>query len=665
MGNELIGTTLNNRYLIQEKIGVGGMAEVFRGQDTVLGRIVAIKVMLSQFASDSSFAARFKQEAAAAANLQNPHIVNIYDWGYDCNSYFIVMEYIPGSDLKNAINERGAINPRKVAEIASQVCSALSTAHRQDIIHRDIKPQNIIIQPDGNVKVMDFGIAHAKNSTMDQTGAVLGTAHYISPEQAQGKELTYASDIYSLGLVMYEAITGKLAFEGPDAVSIAMKQVSENPVAPSLMVPGIHPSLEAIIMNCLHKNPSQRFITALDMQIALKDYLAGRPVRIGGGIRDTGNNATTVMDKIPASKTSYDHTTVMNPVLSNATLNQADDNGSTYKSVDINNKKPSRKKGIIFAIIAILLVGGVAGAFALGLFSGGTAAITVPDLSKLTPTQATSKLEELGLVAGEQVKVASDAVDANHVVSTDPKSGTKVTAGTTVKLNVSSGAETTIVPNIEGLTVDEAIEALDKAGLKSEANTARASDTIAANSVIDQKPKSGDKVAIGSVVKYTPSLGKENIAVPNVVGKTQSEAENSIVNAGFQVKADSQYSDTVPAGTVISQSPEGDTSLEKGMTVIITVSDGKAPIETYTVEASVSGKGGNVSPGTMSVESGKSVTFTVIPDAGYKVAAVNGTNGKVYKVSENNTFTVDSVTENITITVTFSKKEPTPQPANN
>ena len=665
MGHQLIGTTLNNRYLIQEKIGVGGMAEVFRGQDTVLGRIVAIKVLLSQFATDSSFAARFKQEAAAAANLQNPHIVNIYDWGYDSNSYFIVMEYVPGSDLKNAIVERGAINPRKVAEIASQVCSALSTAHKQDIIHRDIKPQNIIIQPDGNVKVMDFGIAHAKNSTMDQTGAVLGTAHYISPEQAQGKGLTYASDIYSLGLVMYEAITGKLAFDGPDAVSIAMKQVSENPVAPSMIVPGINPGLEAIIMTCLRKHPAERFMTALDMQIALKDYLAGRPVRIGNRVTDVENNATTVMEKIPSTQATYDHTTVMKPVISGATLNQTGSNGSTYKPVEINNKKPSSKKGIVFAIIAILLVGGVAGAFALGLFGGSAASITVPDLSKLTPDQASDRLEELGLVAGEQVRVASDAIDAGHVVSTEPKSGAKVAAGTTIKLNVSSGAETTIVPNIEGLTVDEAIQALEKAGLKSEANTARASDTIAANSVISQKPKSGEEVAIGSVVEYTPSLGKENIAVPNVVGKTQSEAENSIVNAGFQVKVDNQYSDTVPAGTVLSQSPEGDTSLEKGMTVIITISDGKAPLESYTVDASVSGKGGSVSPGTMTVESGKSVTFTVIPDSGYKVSAVNGTNGKVYKVNDNGTFTVDSITENINITVTFSKEKPLPQGNNN
>ena len=224
----MIGRVFNNRYQITERIGIGGMAEVYRAQDNVLGRMVAVKVMLPQYAADQSFTQRFKQEAASAANLQSPYIVNVYDWGQDEGTYYIVMEYVRGSDLKTAINQRGAINQRKVAEIGSQVCQALSVAHGLDIIHRDIKPQNIMVQPDGNVKVMDFGIARAKNSTKEQTSSVLGTAHYISPEQAQGKELTATSDIYSLGIVLYESATGKLPFDGPDAVSVAMKHLREN-----------------------------------------------------------------------------------------------------------------------------------------------------------------------------------------------------------------------------------------------------------------------------------------------------------------------------------------------------------------------------------------------------------------------------------------------------
>ncbi len=282
MTGNMIGRVFNNRYQITERIGIGGMAEVYRAQDNVLGRLVAVKVMLPQYAADPNFTQRFKQEAAAAANLQSPYIVNVYDWGQDDGTYYIVMEFVRGTDLKTAIIERGAINQRKVAEIGSQVCQALSVAHGLDIIHRDIKPQNIMVQPDGNVKVMDFGIARAKNSVMTQTSSVLGTAHYISPEQAQGKELTAASDIYSLGIVLYEAGHGQLPFDGPDAVSVAMKQVNDLPVPPREINPDIDPALEAIIMRAMAKNPAERFATAKDMRLALNDYLAGRPVNLGG-----------------------------------------------------------------------------------------------------------------------------------------------------------------------------------------------------------------------------------------------------------------------------------------------------------------------------------------------------------------------------------------------
>ena len=214
----MIGRVFNNRYQITERIGIGGMAEVYRAQDNVLGRLVAVKVMLPQYAADPNFTQRFKQEAAAAANLQSPYIVNVYDWGQDEGTYYIVMEFVRGSDLKTAIIERGAINQRKVAEIGSQVCQALSVAHGLDIIHRDIKPQNIMVQPDGNVKVMDFGIARAKNSVMTQTSSVLGTAHYISPEQAQGQQATPQSDIYSLGVVAYEGLAGHRPFTGTTPV---------------------------------------------------------------------------------------------------------------------------------------------------------------------------------------------------------------------------------------------------------------------------------------------------------------------------------------------------------------------------------------------------------------------------------------------------------------
>ena len=339
MTGNMIGRVFNNRYQITERIGIGGMAEVYRAQDNVLGRLVAVKVMLPQYAADESFTQRFKQEAASAANLQSPYIVNVYDWGQDEGTYYIVMEYVRGSDLKTAINQRGAINQRKVAEIGSQVCQALSVAHGLDIIHRDIKPQNIMVQPDGNVKVMDFGIARAKNSTKEQTSSVLGTAHYISPEQAQGKELTAASDIYSLGIVLYESATGKLPFDGPDAVSVAMKQVQDEPVPPRELNPEIDPSLEAIILKAMSKNPMERFATAKDMRSALNDYLAGRPVALGAGF--TGAQ-TQIMGGVPNIGPMPDGTAVM-PAVGGANQHGGSSQNHSYMSDNTAPKKKGKK----------------------------------------------------------------------------------------------------------------------------------------------------------------------------------------------------------------------------------------------------------------------------------------------------------------------------------
>ena len=223
---------LGGRYLLKDKVGNGGMASVYRAQDQVLDRTVAVKIMLPQYAGDATFAARFKQEAQAAAGLQSPYIVGVYDWGKDGDTYYIVMEYLRGTDLKSGVRSHGALDPKKVAQIGSQICGALSVAHKHEIIHRDIKPQNIMVLPDGNIKVMDFGIARAKNSHLTQDNNVLGTAHYVSPEQTRGQDLGATSDIYSLGVVMYECATGRVPFDGDDAISVALKQVNELPIPP-------------------------------------------------------------------------------------------------------------------------------------------------------------------------------------------------------------------------------------------------------------------------------------------------------------------------------------------------------------------------------------------------------------------------------------------------
>ncbi len=653
MTGNMTGRVFNNRYQITERIGIGGMAEVYRAQDNVLGRLVAVKVMLPQYAADPNFTARFKQEAAAAANLQSPYIVNVYDWGQDDGTYYIVMEFVRGSDLKTAIIERGAINQRKVAEIGSQVCQALSVAHNLDIIHRDIKPQNIMVQPDGNVKVMDFGIARAKNSVMTQTSSVLGTAHYISPEQAQGKELTATSDIYSLGIVLYEAATGKLPFDGPDAVSVAMKQVNDLPASPREINPDIDPALESIIMRAMAKNPSERFATAQDMRYALNDYLAGRPVN--AGIFTSAQ--TAVMGGAIPPMAAADGTAVM-PAMGGTKPTSAPGGPKNYRSDD--GKKKSNKKtiAIVIALIAALALVGV-GAFALmGGFSSGD---PVPDVTNKTVEEATAILEKSGFQVGSIQKVPDEKIAADKIISQDPKAGDKREKGAKVNLTVSTGVEQIAVPDLKGKTTDEAKQLLKEKGLVPSVVEGQYDDSIEKGRVVGTNPAAGTKANKGDTIELIPSLGSEGTAVPDVVGQLEGAATTKLNNAGFKVTFDYTASDTVAEGKVISQSPEAGKKLKAGESVNIVVSTGKQKPSSFTVTASVQGEGGYVSPATMAVDEGGSVTFTVTPNSGYTVASVTDTNGNSYNVaSTGGTFTISNVKNSIAVTVTFKQTTPNP-----
>ena len=566
------GTLLSNRYQVIERVGIGGMAEVYRAKDNSLGRTVAIKVMLPQYAEDETFTRRFRQEAASAAKLSSPYIVSIYDWGHDGDMYYIVMEFVRGSDLKTGIQERGAINQRKVAEIGSQVCQALSVAHNNDIIHRDIKPQNIMVQPDGNIKVMDFGIARAKDSAVTQASTVLGTAHYISPEQAQGKELSGSSDIYSLGVVLYEAATGQLPFDGPDAVSVALKQVSEQPVPPSQINPAISPALESIILCAMAKDPAQRFATAADMRKALNDFLAGRMVSTPAAF-GAAETALIGAPAMAAGLPATDATAVMPNVAGpgTATVKPA----STSFRSDEDDESPTSsagKKKIAIAVVAVLaIIAAVAIAFTM-LGSGGD---PVPDLVGLSQDQAERKIEKAGFEVGTITEANSDTVEEGKVMEQDPEAGLKREQGTKINLVVSKGAETIEVPDISGMSADEAKEALEKVGLTAEAGTAEYSDDVKKNRVISQKPKAGAEAKKGDVVVYVLSLGQETITVPNMMGYSEEDAIEKLEGKGFNVEIQRNY-DSAAEGTVYWQEPY-DTKLKPGETVTIYISRGAKP----------------------------------------------------------------------------------------
>ncbi len=578
----MTGRVFSGRYEVGERIGIGGMAEVYSAQDSVLGRIVAIKVMLPQYAEDPDFARRFRQEAAAAANLQSPYIVNVYDWGHDDDTYFIVMEYIRGSDLKTAIQQRGPINQRKAAEIGAQVCQALTVAHKQDIIHRDIKPQNIMVQPDGNVKVMDFGIARAKNSTSDKTQTVLGTAHYASPEQAQGKDLTATSDVYSLGIVLYEAVTGTLPFDGPDAVSVALMQVQDIPPAPHEFNPDIDPDLEAIIMRAMEKDPSRRFATANDMRLALNNYLAGRPV-VGANNGFTSAQTQVIAPIGAAAGTGMGETQVM-PVTQamNATRGSHAAPSQTYRGNNDDEAEAAKKKkrNIIIAVVAVLAIAIIGAVFAFGL---GGERIEVPDVVNQPAEAAQQTLED----AGFQVKinnVTDDTAAPGTVLNQDPKAGSQAPKGSTVTLDVAQGTEEVDVPDVKNMTVDQARKALATAGFTVGDTAKEYSDDIEEGKIMSQDPTAGSKAKVGTKVNLVVSQGSNNEEVPDLKGLSIQAARSKAESAGFVlVEGSREYSDSVSADIVLSQSPTSGTKLQKGSSITVVVSDGKRPDERVTV----------------------------------------------------------------------------------
>ena len=570
---------LGGRYLLKDKVGNGGMASVYRAQDQVLDRTVAVKIMLPQYAGDATFAARFKQEAQAAAGLQSPYIVGVYDWGKDGDTYYIVMEYLRGTDLKSGVRSHGALDPKKVGRIGSQICGALSVAHKHEIIHRDIKPQNIMVLPDGNIKVMDFGIARAKNSHLTQDNNVLGTAHYVSPEQTRGQDLGATSDIYSLGVVMYECATGRVPFDGDDAISVALKQVNELPIPPSQVNPGVDPALERIILKCMEKDPANRFQTADELRQVLNAYAAGRavdvaeptrviaaPMGVGGAETRVMSDATQAMVR-PAGTAGPGSTAAGPRVAASA---------SSRGQNSYDEPKKGNGAKIAAIVIGAIVVIAAAVFFASNLFGGSGEMVIVPNVIDYTQEEAEDALENAGFNVEYGKAVNDDEVEEGRVVDQTPDGNKEAPEGSTVTLTLSKGpvpVKETEVPNITGKTADEAEALLTAANLKGQAH--EESNEAEAGTVFKQGKNTGEVVEEGTVIEYWVSTGPDTIDVPNLTGKTKEQAIEALGDK-LSYTFSSDYSATVPAGSVISYEPGG--SVKPGTTIKIVLSQGPEPV---------------------------------------------------------------------------------------
>ncbi len=542
------GTTqralLAGRYRVEEELGRGGMARVFRGTDTVLGRPVAIKILAPQFADDANFVTRFRREAQAAARLNNPHVVGVYDTGSDNGVHYIVMEYVEARTLADYLAGGGRIMPERAVELAESVCEALAVAHAAGIVHRDIKPANIMVSRDGRVKVTDFGIARLTTSadTVAQTAAVLGTASYLSPEQAQGQPVDQRSDLYSLGAVLYEMVAGRPPFTGESAVAVASKHVLEPPDPPSTLNPDVSPELDAVIMKALAKNPANRYQSAEEMREDLERVRTGRPVEATPLLPES---ATTQV--IPRSE----RTAVLPPAGAPA-------GGGGRRWI-----------GVVVAILILAVLGGGAYLLASGLLRGNDtpAQVKVPGVIGFTQAAAESAIRAAGLKPVVRTQVSSNPADYGNVIDQTPAGGTIVHTGDTVTITVGKAPKQVQVPDLSGMTQDQATSALEARGLNLGA-VDTAPSLQPTGTVIDQNPAPGTPVNKGSSVDIVLSEGPQPLTVPDEVCQSLGHAQSELEKLGFVVVISDtqvQYNPDCPElNHVAAQDPVGGTSAHGG-----------------------------------------------------------------------------------------------------
>lgn len=570
----LEGKLLGNRYEIIEKIGSGGMATVYKAKCLVLKRFVAVKVLRDEFTTDEEFIKRFNVEAQAVASLTHPNIVSVYDVGHEGNLYYIVMELVKGKTLKEIIVEDGALGWKWSVKIAMQIASALETAHRNNIIHRDIKPHNIIITEDGVAKVTDFGIAKAvSNSTITAFGTTIGSVHYFSPEHARGGFTDARSDLYSLGVVMYEMVTGRVPFDSDTPVSVALKHMQEEPIEPIKIKPDLPQCVNDIIMKAMRKDANERYQTATemikDLELALKHP------------EEKFVSAPNIGD-FPTQKISLDYAEEL----------QKQEKGKKPGKFDKIKKyfeeHPAVK--VIAIIVACILVFSIAmGGTYLALFSWGrTKEVQIPNLQGLTKEEAEQKAKELKLKIEVSEEKYHLEIPEGQIIEQDPKyqDNYKVKEGSTIKIVISKGQEIVEMPKVVGKTRDEATKMLKEAGLEVKVEE-EFSDDVEKNYIIKQENEEGEKIPAGTTVTIYSSMGIEQVQVPDLSGKTESEAKSAINSAKLKWKSTDKTSDSSkPNGVVVNQSISSGSMVDKNTEITITVNEFDE-IKTGTINVNV------------------------------------------------------------------------------
>lgn len=564
-----IGKKFNGRYLILGNIGSGGMANVFLARDLILDREVAIKVLRYDFLNDQSAIRRFQREMLASTELVHPNIVTVYDAGQEGETQFLVMEYVKGMDLKRYIQTQYPIPYDRIVDIMQQILSAVALAHQHRIIHRDLKPQNILIDESGTVKITDFGIAVALSETsITQTNSMLGSVHYLSPEQARGSMATNQSDIYAIGIILYEMLTGKVPFDGESAVTIALKHFQEEIPSVRLYDRHVPQSLENVVLKATAKDPIDRYQSAEEMSADLATALD--PSRLNEPAWHPANHVEET--KVLPNLTEQMPTVAPVEEIVTKPEKEAEENPVPSKK-KAKDQKPKSKKKLLFLGIAAVLVIGIA-TIAFSVLGGGKNEISVPDVSNLSESAARSKLQEAGLkAAGQTEEITSDKIPEGKVVKTNPEAKAIVQKGREVVLYISTGGRKIKMKDYTDMEYNEAVEALVKLDFKESKIKKKEeySDTVEKGKIISQTPEANSEVTPDKTsVKFVVSKGAKPIEISDYVGMTINEALLDLANNGInesQVKQTQQESDK-EAGTILSQTPSAGSSVTPGNTMI-------------------------------------------------------------------------------------------------